>query len=239
MPRSCRPDPFKWRHFEPAIIVCAVRWYLRYSLSYRDVRELLAERGLSVAHTTLWRWIQRYAPELNRRLRTHLKPTNRSWRIDETYICVKGRWVYLYRAIDSKGATIDFVLSKERTADAAKLLLSRALAQANHPQPRVINTDKYVGYPAAIYESKEEKVLRWRCKHRPVQYLNNILEQDHRAIKRRVNAKQHFRRFSSARRTIEGYEAMHMIRKGKARLVAKGDIQAQLKLVNALFGLPT
>ena len=94
MPRSCRPDPFKWRHFEPAIILYAVRWYLLYSLSYRDVRELPAERGLSVSDTTLWRWIQRYAPELNRRrLRTHLKPTNRSWRIDETYICVKGRWV--------------------------------------------------------------------------------------------------------------------------------------------------
>jgi transposase, IS6 family len=140
MPRSSRPDLFKWRHLEPEIIVCAVRWYLRYSLSYRDVRELLAERGLSVAHTTLWRWIQRYTPELNRGLRTHLKPTNRSWRIDETYICVKGRWVYLYRAIDSQGSTIDFVLSQERTADAAKLLLSRALAQANRPQPRVINT---------------------------------------------------------------------------------------------------
>ena len=102
MSRSSKPDLFKWRHFKPVIIVCAVRWYLRYSLSYRDVQELLAERGLSVSHTTFWRWIPRYAPELNRRLRTHLKPTNRSWRIDETYICVKGRWVYLYRAIDPR-----------------------------------------------------------------------------------------------------------------------------------------
>ena len=237
MPRSPRPDPFKWRHFEPAIILCAVRWYLRYSLSYRDVTELLAERGLQVAHTTVWRWILRYAPELNRRLQARLKPTNRSWRVDETYICVKGRWVYLYRAIDSKGATIDFVLSIQRTADAAKLLFSRALAQPGRPQPRVINTDKYVGYPAAIYESKDDGVLRKRCQHRPVQYLNNILEQDHRAIKRRVNAKQHFRRFSSARKTIEGYEAMHMIRKGQARWVKKGDIQAQLRLINNLFGL--
>ena len=133
MSRSSRPDLSKWRHFEPTIIVCAVRWYLRYSLSYRDVRELLAERGLRVAHTTLWRWIQRYAPELNRRLRTHLKPTNRSWRIDETYICVRGRWVYLYRAIDSQGSTIDFVLSKERTADAAKLSFSALLHRPTIP----------------------------------------------------------------------------------------------------------
>ncbi len=237
MPRSSRPESFKWRHFEPEIILCAVRWYLRYSLSYRDVAELLAERGLDLAHTTVWRWIQRYAPELNRRLRSHLKPTNRSWRVDETYVRVKGRWVYLYRAIDSTGATIDFVLSIYRTADAAKLLFSRALADANHPQPRVINTDKYVAYPAAIYESKDEGILRRRCKHRPIQYLNNILEQDHRAIKRRVDAKQHFRRFSSARKTIQGYEAIHMIRKGQARWVKRGDVRAQLRLMNNLFGL--
>ena len=119
MPRSSRPDPFKWRHFEPAIIVYEVRWYLRYSLPYRDVWELLTERGLNVSRTTLWRWIQRYAPELNRRLRTHLRPANRSWRIDETYIRVRGRWVYLDRAIDSNGATIEFLLSNYRTPDAA------------------------------------------------------------------------------------------------------------------------
>ena len=237
MPGSLQPDPFKWRHFEPAIILCAVRWYLRYSLSYRDVAELLSERGLDVAHTTVWRWIQRYGPELNRRLRPRLKPTTRSWRVDETYIRVKGQWMYLFRAIDSKGATIDFVLSRDRTADVAKLLFSKALPNPSHPQPRVINTDKYVGYPAAIFESKDEGVLRQRCKHRPVQYLNNILEQDHRAIKRRVNAKQHFRRFSSARKTIEGYEAMHMIRKGQARWVKKGDVRAQTRLISKLFGL--
>ena len=133
MPRSSRPDPFKWRHFEPAIILCAVSWYLRYSLSYRDVEELLAERGLDVDHTTVWRWIQRYAPELNRRLRSHLKPTNRSWRVDETYICVKGRWVYLYRAIESTGATIDFVLAMQRTADAAKLLFFACALRCQPP----------------------------------------------------------------------------------------------------------
>src|SRR5215469_252280 len=98
-----RPAIFKWRQTEPGLILCAVRWYLRYSLSLRDVEELLEERGLNVDHTTVWRWVQDYGPELEQRLRPHLKPTNKSWRVDETYIRVKGRWCYLYRAIDSAG----------------------------------------------------------------------------------------------------------------------------------------
>jgi IS6 family transposase len=106
---------FKWRHFEPVIIVCAVRWYLRYSLSYRDVQELVTERGLSVDHTTIWRWVQRYAPELNQRSRRELKPTNGSWRVDETYIRVAGQWSYLYRAVDSTGATVDFWFRRNAT----------------------------------------------------------------------------------------------------------------------------
>jgi transposase-like protein len=105
------PAIFKWRQTEPAIILCAVRWYLRCSLSLRDVEELLDERGLEADHTTIWRWVQRYGPELQQRLRRHLKPTNKSWRVDEIYVRVKGRWCYLYRAIDSAGATIDFLLS--------------------------------------------------------------------------------------------------------------------------------
>ncbi len=108
--QAIRPAIFKWRHTEPELILCAVRWHLRYSLSFRDVEELLSERGLEVDHTTIWRWVQRDGPELEERLRRHLKPTNRSWRVDETYVRVKGRWCYLYRALDSTGATIDFVL---------------------------------------------------------------------------------------------------------------------------------
>jgi transposase-like protein len=105
---------FKWRQFEPEMILLAVGWYLRFSLSYRDVEELLAERGLRADHVTVWRWVQRYAPEMERRLRSRLKPTNDSWRVDETYIRIKGKWVYLYRAVDSTGATIDFLLSAKR-----------------------------------------------------------------------------------------------------------------------------
>ena len=103
-----RPVEFKWRQFEPQLILMAVGWYLRFSLSYRDVEDLLQERGMSADHVTVWRWVQRYAPELDRRLRSHLKPTNKSWRVDETYIRVKGKWTYLYRAVDSAGASIRF-----------------------------------------------------------------------------------------------------------------------------------
>ncbi len=141
----------------------------------------------------MWRWVQRYGAEMEQRMRGHLKPTNKSWRADETYIRVKGRWCYLYRAIDSTGATIDFLLSALRDADAAKRLFRKALSDRCHPQPRVINTDLAPIYGSAIPDIKKEGTLRRRCRHRPVQYLNNILEQDHRAIKRRVNAKQGFR----------------------------------------------
>ena len=228
---------FKWRQTEPQIILCAVRWYLHYSLSLRDVEELLAERGWAADHTTIWRWVQRYAPELEQRLRRHLKPTNKSWRVDETFIKVKGQWCYLYRAIDSAGATIDFLLSTQRDGDAAKRLFRNALSDPSHPQPRVINTDLAPIYSSAIPAMKKEGLLRQRCRHRPVQYLNNILEQDHRAIKRRVNAKQGFREFGSARRTIRGYEAMHMIRKGQARWVSGSDGPCQIQFIEKLFEL--
>jgi len=234
---ATRPVIFKWRQTAPELILCAVRWYLRYSLSLRDVVELLAERGLELDHTTIWRWVQRYGPELKQRLRRHLKPTNKSWRVDETYIRVKGRWCYLYRAVDSTGATIDFLLSALRDAAAAKRLFRNALSDPSHPQPRIINTDQARLYGSAIAGVKEEGTLRRRCRHRPVQYLNNILEQDHRAIKRRVKAKQSFREFRAARRTIEGYEAMHMIRKGQARWISGDDVRKQNQFIDKLFDL--
>jgi len=165
------------------------------------------------------------------------KATNKSWRVDETYVRVKGRWCYLYRAIDSTGATIDFLLSALRDADAAKCLFRKALSERSHPQPRVIHTDLAPIDSSAIPDSKKEGTLRNRCRYRPVQYLNNILERDHRAIKRRVNAKQGFREFQAARRTIQGYEAVHMIRKGQIRWVAGNDLLRQIKFIDSLFDL--
>ena len=170
-------------------------------------------------------------------MRRHLKPTHRSWRVDETYVCVQWRWCHLYRSVDSTGATIDFVLSGLRDAAAAKRLFRKALTDPSHPQPRVINTDQARLYRAAISRVKQEGILRRRCRHRPVQYLNNILEQDHRAIKRRVKAKQGFREFHAARRTIQGYKAIHMIRKGQARWVSGSDVRQQIQFINQLFGV--
>ena len=185
----------------------------------------------------MWRRVQCYAPEIEQRLRRHLKPTNKSWRVDETYVRVKGCWCCLYRAIDSTGATIDFLLSALRDAEAAKRLFRKALSNSSHPQPRVINTDLAPIYGSAIPDTKKEGILRHRCRHRPVQYLNNILEQDHRAIKRRVIAKQGFREFQAAPRTIQGYKAMHMIRKGQARWVSGTDVRRQVQFINELFEL--
>jgi IS6 family transposase len=158
---------FKWRQFEPEVILLAVGWYLRFSLSYRDVEELLAERGLRADHITVWRWVQRFAPEMERRLRSRLKPTNDSWRVDETYIRVKGKWRYLYRAVDSSGATIDFLLSVKQDAAAAKRFLAKALGGQNHPVLRVINTDDHSAYPSAIVRLKAEGNLAEDCRHRP------------------------------------------------------------------------
>lgn len=115
-----KPVDFKWKHYGPEMILLAVRWYLRYSLSYRDLVEMMEERGLSIAHTTIMRWVHRYGLELDKRVRRHLKKTNDSWRVDETYIKVKGKWMYLYRVVDSEGNTVDFYLSKNRKIKSAK-----------------------------------------------------------------------------------------------------------------------
>jgi IS6 family transposase len=141
----------------------------------------------------------------------------------------------LFRAIDSTGATIDFLLSALRDADAAKRLFRRALADRSHPQPRVINTDLAPIYSSAIADIKKDETLRRRCQHRPVQYLNNILEQDHRAIKRRVNAKQGFREFQAARRTIQGYEAINILRKGQVKRVRGKGVRQQNRFIERLF----
>jgi IS6 family transposase len=163
--------------------------------------------------------------------------TNASWRVDETYLRVAGKWTYLYRAVDSTGATIDFLLSPRRDAAAAKCFFQRALRLVGHPRPRVINVDRNPSYPKAIGALKRTGELGRRCRCRPVGYLNNIVEQDHRTIKRRVRASQGFRSFGSAARTIQGIETVNMIRKGQVRWLPKGDIVGQIAFVRGLFGL--
>ena len=228
---------FRGRHFEDVIIILCVRWYLRYSLSYRDLEEMMAERGLSVDHVTVWRWVQHYAPILNQRLRRELRHPNRSWRVDETYVRVAGKWAYLYRAVDSSGDTIDFMLSPKRDLIAAKLFLRLALSGTGGIRPRVINVDGHPAYARAIAELKRSGDLSRRCRCRPSPYLNNIIEQDHRFIKKRMAASLWFRSAEGALRTIDGYEAMHLIRKGQIRWLPKGDVVGQRRFIHTLFGI--
>ena len=197
----------------------------------------MLERGLMVDHTTVYRWVQAYAPELDKRCRPHLRPTNDSWRVDETYIEVKGEWKYLYRAVDSEGNTLDFMLSAKRDAGAAERFFRKALKASHNQEPRVINVDKNAAYPPAIDELKADQSLPKTTELRPVKYLNNIVEQDHRFIKRLVNPGMGFGSFNTARRTLRGYEAMNMIRKGQIQGVEKGDILGQVEFVSQIFGV--
>ena len=185
----------------------------------------------------IWRWVQAYAPELNKRCRPHLKPTNKSYRIDETYIKVKGEDKYLYRAVDSVGQTIDFLLTARRDADAAKRFLRKALAASGNPAPRVMNVDKNPAYPAAVDRLKAEGVLSRRVRLRQCKYLNNVVEQDHRTVKRRTWLAKGYGSFSTAWRTLQGIEAVSMIRKGRVRWVAKQDAIAQAIFIDELFGI--
>ena len=183
-----RPKLFRGRHFQDEIIILCVRWYLRYSLSYRDLEELMAERALSLDHSTIARWVLRYAPELSKRIRRHLRRAGSSWRVDETYVRVGGAWTYLYRAIDSQGATIDFMLSPNRDLVAARQFLRLALWRSGVMHPRVVNVDGHPAYARAIADLKESGELGQRCQCRPVAYLNNIVEENHRFIIKRIAA---------------------------------------------------
>ncbi|GHO64435.1 IS6 family transposase [Ktedonobacter sp. SOSP1-52] len=228
--------PFKWRHFQSDMILLCVRWYLRSALSYRDLEEMMAERGLSVDHTTIYRWVQSYAPELNKRCQRHLKPSNDSWRVDETYIKVKKEWISLYRAVDSQGNTLDFVLSSTRDGEAAKRFLLKTLAAPHCSEPRIINVDKNAAYPKAFAALKAERYPPEHCALRQVKYLNNLIEQDHRFIKRLVKPGMGFFSFETAWRTLQGFEMMNMLRKGQLQGVNKGDVKGLVALVTRLFG---
>jgi transposase, IS6 family len=214
-----------------------VRWYLRYPLSYRDLEEMMLERGLSVDHTTVYRWVQYYAPKLERRCRLHLKPTTDSWRVDETSIKVKKEWVYLYRAVDSQGQTLDFFFSPTRDAQAAKQFLLKALTASHSSKPRVINVDKNAASPKAFNELKTEGHLPEHVKLRQVNYLNNLIEQDHRFIKRLTKPGMGFFSLETAWRTLQGYEIMNCMRKGQLQGVNKGDVRGQIVLIAKLFGV--
>jgi transposase-like protein len=235
--RSARPPLFRKRQFEPTIIVTCVRWYCRFSLSLRDLEELMAERGLAVDHTTIWRWVQRYGPEVHRRLRGNVKQKSSTWHMDETFVRIAGRWLYLFRAVDSHGQTVDFYLSETRDREAAKHFLKKALANPDNRPPHVFARDGLRSYPAAIRELQKEGLMPQRCRHRTRPYANNRIESDHRFIKRRLRAMQGPRSAPTARRVIQAIEAVHMIRKGQALGITRHNLAGQAWVFAALLGV--
>ena len=195
----------------------------------------MRERELTVEHTTVWRWVQRYAPEINKRIRPYLKLAGASYRVDETYIKVGKQCKYLYRAVDSTGNTIEFMLSAKRDVSAAKRFFKKMMRADHRKLPFTISVDKNATYPEAFITSQDEKILPQDCQFRRVRYLNNIIEQDHRLIKKRVGACLGYRSFDTAERTIQGVEVMNMMRKGQVKRLVRSDVIGQVKFVERLF----
>ena len=193
------------------------------------------ERGLSVNHSTVFRWVQRYAPEINKRIRPYLKMSGTSYRVDEAYIKVGKTCKYLYRAVDKQGQTIEFMLSAKRDISGAKRFFKKMMRAEHRRSPFSISVDKNAAYPEAFSTSLAERVVPQDCKLRRVKYLNNVIEQDHRFIKKKVRASQCFKRFHTAERTLEGIEAMNMMRKGQVKRLVGSDVLGQAKFVASLF----
>ncbi|MEW9722548.1 IS6 family transposase [Escherichia coli] len=270
-------NPFKGRHFQRDIILWAVRWYCKYGISYRELQEMLAERGVNVDHSTIYRWVQRYAPEMEKRLygisyrelqemlaergvnvdhstiyrwvqryapemekRLRWYWRNPSdlcpWHMDETYVKVNGRWAYLYRAVDSRGRTVDFYLSSRRNSKAAYRFLGKILNNVKKWQiPRFINTDKAPAYGRALALLKREGRCPSDVEHRQIKYRNNVIECDHGKLKRIIDATLGFKSMKTAYATIKGIEVMRALRKGQASAFYYGDPLGEMRLVSRVF----
>ena len=227
---------FRGRHFEAALIVQAVSWYLRYPLSYRGIEELFLERGLEVDHSTLNRWVLAYAPLIEKRLRQFRRPHCGSVRIDETYFKVRGRWRYLYRAIDKHGEAVDFLLTATRDLDAAKRFFRKMLQDQPLLAPDRIGTDGAGSYPPPIAHSREAGLLPRTPVHYVTKHLQQGIESDHFRVKRPMPRVGGFRSFHTARCTICGFEAMLWLRKGFG-FSGAWTVREQNQLLTYCFGL--
>ena len=201
----------KGMRFPQEIILVCIRWYAAYALSYRNLEEMMQERGVYVDHSTISRWAIRFLPLLEKIFRKRKRPVGGSWRMDETYIKVRGEWKYLYRAVDKEGKTIDFLLRARRDTVAAKCFFDKAMRQNGEPEK--VTMDKSGSNKAAMDEINLDRDVPIEV--RQIKYLNNIVEQDHRSIKRITKPMLGFKSFHAARRVLAGIELMHMIRKGQ------------------------
>ncbi|WP_154236433.1 IS6 family transposase [Yersinia enterocolitica] len=206
-------NAFKRLHYPIDIIAQCVRWYLAYALSLRNLEEMMAERGIAVDHSTLHRWVIRLMPLLNKAFRRHKRSVGSRWRMDETYIKIKGHWKYLYRAVDTAGQTIDFLLTAKRDAAAALRFFRKAIR--HHGEPEVVTIDKSGANTAALTTLNTDKTEDETITIRQSKYLNNLIEQDHRNIKRRTRLMTGFKSFRRAQTILAGIELIHMIRKGQ------------------------
>ena len=204
---------FKHHRFPKSIILQAVYFKLRFTLSYRNVEELLQIRGVEVDHSTIQRWVFKFSPEVEKNMNKRKRQVGSSWRMDETYIKVGGKDRYLYRALDKFGNTVDFLLTKRRMKGSAQKFLNKAIG--NNSKPRVINIDKSGANKSGIRSINRELMTVKKIKIRQCKYLNNIVEQDHRNIKRRISIDTGFKEFESAQRTLAGIEVVNIIRKGQ------------------------
>ena len=202
---------FKGHSMPPEIIMMFVYMKLRFSLSYRDLEEMMSMRGSSIDHSTVQRWIIRFTPLLEREVRKRTKPTGGSWRMDETYVKIKGKWVYLYRADDSEGNTVDFLLRAKRDKAAACAFFRKAIK--NNGRPTKVNIDKSGSNTSALEALNKWVEKKRRIAIRQIKYLNNIIEQDHRFIKKRIKPMLGFKSFRSAKNTLAGIESVRMIQK--------------------------
>jgi transposase-like protein len=231
---------FKGRHFDRSIILLCVRWYLAYGLSLRNLEEMKAERGISVDHATIHRWIIRYSPELLERFNKRKRAVTGKWHVDETYIRVRGQWRYLYRAIDSNGDTVEFWLRERRNLSAAKRFLRKAFKRHGRPERIVIDGSQTNQEAILSCDTQSRLQDRSRCELKPIRirqsaYLNKRIEQDHRAIKRRVRPMLGFKCLATARDVLAGIELVHVMRKGQAKYArnSKLSLAEQFELLAA------
>ena len=235
---------FKWKHFAPEIILWSLRWYGTTALSYAHVSDMLAERGIFVNRSTIYRWFIEYSPKLRKKLRRYqFTTTDSSWQLDETYVRVKGKWLYLYRAINKQGETLDFYFSHKRNKESAYQFIKRCLRPYRlDNQPKTLNTDKHSSYANAITRLKEEGLLRADVNQRQIKSLNNGIESDHAPIKKLIVATGGFKVRKRAWSTIQGFESLRMLNKGQFDFWLRNDrrktiVQERSAFINRLFNI--